>query len=425
MKVNWTGFSKKTPAERLQMLKEKGLLQDEHWQLLDSQQTLSLETANQMSENVLATLALPYSLVPDFLVDGKTYQVPFVTEEPSVVAAASFAAKIIKRSGGFETEVHKRQMIGQIALYQVDNADQAIKNVLKKKKELLEQANQAYPSIVARGGGAREFWLEQKDDFLIFYLSVDTQEAMGANMLNTMLEALTLSLEELTGGKSLMAILSNYATDSLVTARCVIDYRFLSRDKSEAELLADKMQLASKLAQVDDPYRAATHNKGIFNGIDALVLATGNDWRAIEAGAHAYASREGSYRGLSTWTADPDKRQLHGQMTLPIPIATKGGSIGLNPTVAASFDLLGQPQAKDLASLIVSVGLAQNFAALKALVSTGIQAGHMKLQAKSLALQAGAQGEEIAAVANRLTAKKTFNLAAAQEILTDLRKQDK
>ena len=419
MKINWTGFSKKTPAERLQMLKEKELLQDEHWQLLNSQQTLPLETANQMSENVLATLALPYSLVPDFLVDGKTYQVPFVTEEPSVVAAASFAAKIIKRSGGFETEVHKRQMIGQIALYQVDNADQAIKDVLRKKKELLEQANQAYPSIVARGGGARDLWLEQKDDFLIFYLSVDTQEAMGANMLNTMLEALTLSLEELTGGKSLMAILSNYATDSLVTARCVIDYRFLSRDKAEAELLADKMQLASKLAQVD-PYRAATHNKGIFNGIDALVLATGNDWRA-----HAYASREGSYRGLSTWTADPDKRQLHGQMTLPMPIATKGGSIGLNPAVAASFDLLGQPQAKDLASLIVSVGLAQNFAALKALVSTGIQAGHMKLQAKSLALQAGAQGEEIAAVVRLLSAKKAFNLTAAQEILADLRKQDK
>ena len=424
MKVNWTGFSKKTPAERLQMLKEKGLLQDEHWQLLDSQQTLPLETANQMSENVLATLALPYSLVPDFLVDGKSYQVPFVTEEPSVVAAASFAAKIIKRSGGFETEVHKRQMIGQIALYQVDNPDQAIKNVLKKKKELLEQANQAYPSIVARGGGARDLWLEPKEDFLIFYLSVDTQEAMGANMLNTMLEALTLPLEDLIGGKSLMAILSNYATDSLVTARCVIDYRFLSRDKAEAELLANKMQLASKLAKVD-PYRAATHNKGIFNGIDALVLATGNDWRAIEAGAHAYASREGSYSGLSTWNADSDNRQLHGQMTLPMPIATKGGSIGLNPAVAASFDLLGQPQAKDLASLIVSVGLAQNFAALKALVSTGIQAGHMKLQAKSLALQAGARDEEIAVVANRLTANKTFNLAAAQEVLADLRKQDK
>ena len=424
MKVNWTGFSKKTPAERLQMLKEKELLQDEHWQLLDSQQTLPLETANQMSENVLATLALPYSLVPDFLVDGKSYQVPFVTEEPSVVAAASFAAKIIKRSGGFETEVHKRQMIGQIALYQVEKADQAIKDVLRKKKELLEQANQAYPSIVARGGGARDLWLEQKDDFLIFYLSVDTQEAMGANMLNTMLEALTLPLEELTGGKSLMAILSNYATDSLVTARCVIDYRFLSRDKAEAELLADKMQLASKLAQVD-PYRAATHNKGIFNGIDALVLATGNDWRAVEAGAHAYASRDGSYRGLSTWTADLDTRQLHGQMTLPMPIATKGGSIGLNPAVAASFDFLGQPQAKELASLIVSVGLAQNFAALKALVSTGIQAGHMKLHAKSLALQAGARDEEIAVVANRLTANKTFNLAAAQEILANLRKQDK
>ena len=222
------------------MLKEKELLQDEHWQLLDSQQTLPLETANQMSENVLATLALPYSLVPDFLVDSKTYQVPFVTEEPSVVAAASFAAKIIKRSGGFETEVHKRQMIGQIALYQVDNADQAIKDVLRKKKELLEQANQAYPSIVARGGGARDLWLEQKDDFLIFYLSVDTQEAMGANMLNTMLEALKPVLEELSQGQSLMGILSNYATDSLVTASCRIAFRYLSPQRDQGREIAEK-----------------------------------------------------------------------------------------------------------------------------------------------------------------------------------------
>ncbi|MBP2620613.1 hydroxymethylglutaryl-CoA reductase, degradative [Streptococcus panodentis] len=423
MNGNWTGFSKKSPAERLQLLKESGLLQQEYWQPLAEQRTLPLETANQMSENVLATLALPYSLVPDFLVDGRCYQVPFVTEEPSVVAAASFAAKIIKRSGGFETEVHKRQMIGQIALYQIEDADLAAQSVLQKKADLLARADQAYPSIVARGGGARDLWLEQKDDFLIFYLSVDTQEAMGANMLNTMLESLTLPLEELTGGKSLMAILSNYATDSLVTARCVIDYRFLSRDRAEAALLADKMQLASKLAQAD-PYRAATHNKGIFNGIDAVVLATGNDWRAVEAGAHAYASREGSYRGLSAWTADPDKRQLHGQLTLPMPVATKGGSIGLNPAVAASLDLLGQPRAKELAALIVSVGLAQNFAAIKALVSTGIQAGHMKLQAKSLALQAGAKEEEIPALVSHLTATKNFNLATAQEILADLRKQN-
>ena len=420
MKVNWTGFSKKTPAERLQMLKEKELLQDEHWQLLDSQQTLPLETANQMSENVLATLALPYSLVPDFLVDGKSYQVPFVTEEPSVVAAASFAAKIIKRSGGFETEVHKRQMIGQIALYQVEKVDQAIKDILKKKKELLEQANQAYPSIVARGGGARDLWLEQKDDFLIFYLSVDTQEAMGANMLNTMLEALVNPLEDLSEGQGLMAILSNLATDALVTASCHIDYRFLSRDPKEAAEIAQKIALASQLAAVD-PYRAATHNKGIFNGIDAVVLATGNDWRAIEAGGHTYASRTGQAQGLSNWIAHPDQQVLEGQLTLPMPIATKGGSIGLNPSVQVAHDLLGNPDAQTLARIIVSVGLAQNFAALKALVSTGIQHGHMKLQAKSLALLAGASPSEVAPVVQALLEDKPFNLEKAQAVLENIR----
>ena len=416
MKVNWTGFSKKTPAERLQMLKEKGLLQDEHWQLLDSQQTLPLETANQMSENVLATLALPYSLVPDFLVDGKSYQVPFVTEEPSVVAAASFAAKIIKRSGGFETEVHKRQMIGQIALYQVDKVDQAIKDVLRKKKELLEQANQAYPSIVARGGGARDLWLEPEDDFLIFYLSVDTQEAMGANMLNTMLEALKPVLEELSQGQSLMGILSNYATDSLVTASCRIAFRYLSPQRDQGREIAEKIALASQFAQADS-YRAATHNKGIFNGIDAVLIATGNDWRAIEAGAHAFASRDGRYQGLSQWTLDMEREELVGEMTLPMPVATKGGSIGLNPRVALSHELLGNPSAKELAQIIVSIGLAQNFAALKALVSTGIQQGHMKLQAKSLALLAGASESEVAPLVERLIADKTFNLETAQQYL--------
>lgn len=220
-----------------------------------------------------------------------------------------------------------------------------------------------------------------------------------------------------------MAILSNYATEALVTTTCEIDFRLLSRDKAEAEKIARKMVLASQFAKAD-PYRASTHNKGIFNGIDAVVLASGNDWRAIEAGAHAYAARSGSYQGLTSWTANWTNRKLQGQLTLPMPIATKGGSIGLNPTVAASFDLLNQPTAKELASLIVSVGLAQNFAALKALVSTGIQAGHMKLQAKSLALLAGAQEQEVPLLVSRLTAEKSFNLSLAQEILKDLRKKN-
>ena len=425
MKINWTGFSKKTPAERLEFLKAHELLQTENWQNLANQSHLPLETANQMSENVLSVLALPYSIAPDFLIDGQVYQVPFATEEPSVVAAASFAAKIIQRSGGFKTKIHNRQMVGQVALYDVPDVAKALEQIQNEKSDLLELANQAHPSIVKRGGGARDLrmdFLEGETDFLVLYLVVDTQEAMGANILNTMLEALKERLEELTGGQSLMAILSNYATEALVTASCEIDFHSLSRDKAEAERTAQRIALASQFAK-QDPYRASTHNKGIFNGIDAVLLATGNDWRAIEAGAHAYAARDGRYQGLSKWEANLEERKLYGQLTLPMPVAAKGGSIGLNPMVVASFDLLGQPTAKELASIIASVGLAQNFAALRALVTTGIQAGHMKLQAKSLALLAGAQEGEIAAVVAELLKEKQFNQAKAKGILTKIRKE--
>lgn len=425
MKINWTGFSKKTPAERLEFLKAHELLQTENWQNLANQYHLPLETANQMSENVLSVLALPYSIAPDFLIDGQVYQVPFVTEEPSVVAAASFAAKIIKRNGGFKTKIHNRQMIGQVALYDVPDVAKALEQIQHEKSALLELANQAHPSIVKRGGGASDLrtdFLEGETDFLVVYLVVDTQEAMGANILNTMLESLKERLEELTGGQSLMAILSNYATEALVTASCEIDFHSLSRDKAEAERTAQRIALASQFAKLD-PYRASTHNKGIFNGIDAVLLATGNDWRAIEAGVHAYAARDGRYQGLSNWEANLEERKLYGQLTLPMPVAAKGGSIGLNPMVVASFDLLGQPTAKELASIIASVGLAQNFAALRALVTTGIQAGHMKLQAKSLALLAGAQEDEIAAVVAALLKEKQFNQAKAKEILAKMRKE--
>ncbi|MGT2828448.1 hydroxymethylglutaryl-CoA reductase, degradative [Streptococcus hillyeri] len=418
MTINWTGFSKKTPSERQTLLSE--LLSDDKQELLTSNQQLSIETANQMAEHVLGTFSLPFSVAPDFLIDGKTYHIPMVTEEPSVVAAASFAAKLIKRSGGFTTTIHNRLMIGQVALYDIKDKKIAEQAILSHKAQLLSQADQAHPSIVKRGGGARDIWTEEKGDFLILYLSVDTQEAMGANMLNTMLEALVPTLEELTDGQSLMAILSNYATESLVTAECRVDLRFLSRDKAEAQQLAQKMELASQLAQVD-PYRAATHNKGIFNGIDAIVLATGNDWRAIEAAGHSFANQSGNYRGLSTWHYDKEAQQVAGKLTMPMPIATKGGSIGLNPTVQVAHDLLGNPTAKELASIIVSVGLAQNFAALKALIGTGIQAGHMKLQAKSLLLLAGATESEVTALLPKLLQEKHRNQETAQELLMALR----
>ena len=418
--VKLTGFSKASPAERIEKLAQAGLLSEEGLQTVRDNDTLPLSLANEMVENVLGTLALPFGIAPGFQVDGQEVQVPMVTEEPSVIAAASYAAGLIKRSGGFQTQVHKRQMIGQVALYDVNNKEKATQAITEAKEDLLQLANQAYPSIVKRGGGARDLWIEEKGDFLICYLSVDPKEAMGANMLNTMLEALVDPLEDLSGGQGLMAILSNLATDALVTARCHIDYRFLSRDLKEATEIAQKIALASQLAAVD-PYRAATHNKGIFNGIDAVVLATGNDWRAIEAGGHTYASRTGQAQGLSNWMDHPNQQVLEGQLTLPMPIATKGGSIGLNPSVQVAHDLLGNPDAQTLARIIVSVGLAQNFAALKALVSTGIQHGHMKLQAKSLALLAGASPSEVAPVVQALLEDKPFNLEKAQAVLEKIR----
>lgn len=423
---NWSGFSKKSHAEKLAFLKEKQFLSENSWQALADNRQLPLETANQIVENVLGTFSLPFALAPNFLVDGKHYQLPMVTEEPSVVAAASYAAKLIASSGGFTTHIHSRKMIGQVALYDLPDLEQAKRTILEAKEDLLKIANQAYPSIVKRGGGARELWLEtlEREDsqLLVLYFSVDTQEAMGANMVNTMAEALRQPLANLSKGSVLMAILSNYATESLVTATCHLQTRLLSRDPKEADKLAEKIALASFFAQLD-PYRAATHNKGIFNGIDALVIATGNDWRAIEAGGHAFASKEGRYKGLTTWTYSKDKQILEGKLTMPLPIGTKGGSIGLNPTAQIAMEFLGQPEAKTLASLIAALGLAQNFAALKALTGKGIQAGHMKLHAKSLLLMAGADENQLEELVTQFLKEKHLNLETAQKLLDKTKPQ--
>ncbi|TWT12302.1 hydroxymethylglutaryl-CoA reductase, degradative [Streptococcus sp. sy004] len=421
--MNWTGFAKKTPQERQELMKQLPHLSDQSRDILTTNQQLPLTVANQMTEHVFGQFSLPFSLVPDVMVDGHVYRVPFVTEEPSVVAAASFASKIIKRSGGFETILHNRQMIGQVILYDIPDLAIASQTILANKSDLLELANQAYPSIVKRGGGACDLSVETyqvEQSFLAVFVTVDTQEAMGANMVNTMMEALKQPLADLSQGQSLMAILSNYATESLVTTKCAVDLRFLNRNKEKAKEIAQKIVLASQFAKLD-PYRAATHNKGIFNGIDALIMALGNDWRVIEAAGHAYASHTGTYQGLSTWIYEPELEQLVGEMTLPMPTASKGGSIGLNPSVQLAHDILGQVDAKSLARLVVSIGLAQNFAALKALVDTGIQDGHMKLHAKSLALLAGADDKEVTPLVKQLLVEKHMNLDTATVLLEKLR----
>ena len=420
-KLNWLGFQKKERLERIQMLKENGFLSDEFEQILKKNENLPLETSNQMAENGIGTFALPFSIAPNFIVDGKDYAVPIVTEEPSVVAGCSYAAKIIGKSGGFTTEILNRKMIGQVALYEILDFDNAISMVLENKNKLLKIANDAYPSIVARGGGAIDIEVRNIDEFLVVYLFADVKEAMGANILNTMLEAIKTPLENITNGKSLMAILSNYATESLVKAKCEVNIKLLNSSMEKSIETAKKIELASKFAKLD-VYRATTHNKGIFNGIDAVVIATGNDWRAIEAGGNAFAAKNDKYEGLTTWTFDESENKLKGELTLPMPIASVGGSIGLNPSVKVAFSILGNPNAKTLASIITSVGLAQNFAAIKALVTTGIQHGHMKLQARSLALLAGAKGKEIdIAVERLLESGKSINLENVKEILEKIK----
>lgn len=432
----WLGFHNKSRIERIKKLKENDFLNEEYFEILKNNITLSCEIADKMSENSLGTFSLPFGIAPNFLINGKEYAVPMVTEEPSVVAACSFGAKIINRSGGFSAKVVNRKMTGQVVLYDIKDIEKAEQIIFEYKSEILKTANEAYPSIVVRGGGAEnietkifsnkdfpEKYAENNDDieFLSVYLTVDVREAMGANILNSMLEGIKPFLENITGGISLMGILSNYATESLVTSSCEIDIKFLSNDKKQAVNTAKKIELAGRFAKMDI-YRATTHNKGIFNGIDAAVIAVGNDWRAIEAGGHAYASKDGAYKGLTTWKFDTENKKLKGELTLPMPIASVGGSIGLNPTVKAARNILENPDAKTLSEIIVSVGLAQNLAALKALVTTGIQKGHMKLQAKSLALFAGAKNDEIETVVQELLKTNYINLENARKILEEIRK---
>lgn len=421
----WLGFSKKNIIDKIKILYDNKIINNEYKNILENNTTLPLEIAEQMTENTIGTFALPFSIVPNIMVDNINYTVPMVTEEPSVVAACSYAGKLIAKSGGFTTEILDRKMIGEVALFDINNLEKAEKIILKNKEKILQLANNSHPSIVVRGGGAiditTKIFNEKNNSFLVVYLIADVKEAMGANILNNMLEGIKPLLEDLTNSKALMAILSNYATKSLVKSTCAIDIKYLSNDKKEAFNIAKKIELASEFAKIDI-YRATTHNKGIFNGIDATVIATGNDWRSIEAGGHAFATKNGKYEGLTTWVFDEKNNKIIGELTLPMPIASVGGSIGLNPTVKTSFNILKNPDAKTLASIIVSIGLAQNFAALKALVSTGIQKGHMKLQARSLALFAGAKDNEVEIVVEKLLTSKFINLDTAKNIILEIRK---
>lgn len=409
-------FYQMTPDERRQTLN----LSAQTEQIL-SQMTLEHDIANNLIENQISEFELPMGLAQNFIVNNERYLVPMVTEEPSVIAAASNGAKI---AGNFTATIKERLMRGQIVFYEVKNPTAIAQKITENQSEIFAHAEKTYPSIIKRGGGLRRissrFFDEQS--FLSVDFKVDVQDAMGANIVNSILEGVAeLFREWFPEEKILFSILSNFATESLVKVSCEIPVARLSKTSNGAEV-AEKIAAASQFSKLD-PYRATTHNKGIMNGINAVVLATGNDTRAIAAGIHAYAAKSGHYQGLATWRVQADV--LVGELELPLPVATVGGGVKVLPKAQAAMEILTITEAKKLAQLIAAVGLAQNLAALRALVSEGIQQGHMSLQARSLALSVGAKGDEVAKITSRLRQEKLMNQAVAEKLLADIRKAPK
>lgn len=419
------GFYKMTIEERREFLKENNILSQDELMTFSSngEGSLPLEKADNMIENVVGTYPLPFGLGLNFLINEKEYIIPMVIEEPSVVASASFMAKIVRDAGGFNTEATDRVMIGQIQVVGCPDFEQAKAELLQAKDELIQDANAAHPSLLARGGGAEDLEVrilnEDSDSeygkMLVLHLFINTCDAMGANTINTMVEALAPKVEQLTGGKVYLRILSNYADRCLAKATCSIPVELLETKEFTGEEVRDGIVHAYEFA-ASDPYRAVTHNKGIMNGIDPVVIATGNDWRAVEAAAHAHAARYGKYGSMTTWSV-ADNGNLVGELELPMAVGTVGGSIRIHPVSKLALDLLDVESAQELAQVIVAVGLAQNLGALRALATEGIQRGHMALHSRSVAMAAGATGEMIDVIANELIETNEIRVGKAKELV--------
>jgi hydroxymethylglutaryl-CoA reductase len=386
---------------------------------------LSAEAADHMIENVVGMYSLPLGIGLNFMVNGRDVLVPFVVEEPSIVAGASFMAKLARAGGGYTATTTEPEMIGQIQLINVVNMNEARMKLYEHKAELLATADAIDPVLKKFGGGARDLEVRMIEDspigpFIVIHLIYDVRDAMGANAVNTACEKLAPQIENITGGKVHLRILSNLADRRVARARCTIPVNQLTVgfESFSGETVRDGIIAAWAFAATD-PYRAATHNKGIMNGVDSVVVATGNDWRAIEAGAHAYAARSGRYTSLSTWGKDADGN-LVGTLEMPMAVGIVGGATKVHPAAQAAVKLMGVKTASELAEIIVSVGLAQNMAALRALATEGIQRGHMSLHARQVALAAGATGDLIEKIATQMVAEKVIRVARAEEILKEM-----
>ncbi len=415
---DFSGFYKKTPDERLNVVKEFAELDSEDIKVLSSTGPMEMEEVNRMIENVIGTMPLPLGIAVNFRINQKDYLIPMALEEPSVVAAASNAAKMAREKGGFTTESTPPVMIGQIQLTNVEDAEEAKKTILENKEEILKMANERDPILLKVGGGAKDVEARVLDTIrgpmVIVHLLVDCRDAMGANAVNTMAEGVAPYIERITGGRVYLRIISNLADRRVAKAKAVF-----SKEAIGGEEVVDGILEAYAFAAAD-PYRAATHNKGIMNGVSAVVIATGNDFRAVESGAHSYAARSGNYRPLSKYEKNEDG-DLIGSIEIPMAVGLVGGATVVHPTARRNVKILGVKSASELGEVMAAVGLAQNFAAMRALATEGIQRGHMSLHARNIAVGVGAKGDEVGMIVERLIAEKKVQMDRAEEILKELR----
>jgi hydroxymethylglutaryl-CoA reductase len=419
------GFYQLNPFERLQMVKSFDGLNDEDLrQLHGGNGALTVERADKMIENVIGTFNLPIGIATNFQINGRDTLIPMVVEEPSIVAGASYAARLVRSAGGFQASSTEPLMISQIQLIGVDAPDAARTAIFAHRDEILTLANRQSKSLITLGGGAKDievrFFPESPmGAMLIVHLVVDCRDAMGANAVNTMAEAVAPLLERITGGRAYLRILSNLSDRRMSKARAVVHPHSLARDGMSGEEVIEGILWAYSFAAVD-PYRATTHNKGIMNGIDPVLVATGNDWRAVEAGAHAYASRSGQYTSLSRWWRD-DQGNLVGELEMPLSVGIVGGATRVHPAAQAALKLLGVSHAHELAEICVCAGLASNLAAMRALATEGIQRGHMSLHARQIAMSVGAIGEEVDLLTERMVEEHNIKSTRAAELLIELR----
>jgi hydroxymethylglutaryl-CoA reductase len=411
-----SGFYKLTPKKRVQIVKDFAGLTDEEVETLLSTGSLKMELANRMIENVVGVFPIPLGIAVNFLINGRDYLIPMAIDEPSVVAAASYAAKMTRAKGGFFTSSTEPVMIGQIQAVNIDDPYGAKMAILAAKEKILQKANEQDPMLVSVGGGAKDLDVRviqtNSGPMVITELHVDCRDAMGANAVNTMAEAVAPLIERITHGRVYLRIISNLATKRLARAWTVV-----AKEELGGEEIVDGIIEACNFAAAD-PYRAATHNKGILNGIIGVVIATCNDHRAVEAGAHAYAARLGQYSPLTVWEKNKDG-DLVGSIELPMAVGTVGGATRVHPVAKITLKILGVKTANELAEVLAAVGLAQNLGALRALAHEGIQRGHMALHARNVAIMAGASGELIDLIVEKMVEERKVRLDRAKELVEE------